>query len=141
MARERMQGLARAFGRIVKINPNYLAFLSGVFVSISINILTDLVFGNPNNELITIEWSVLFVFFVAGIMFAVLASDLEKPHQHWVLYWRDTKDHLGLTESKIIEGALVPELGNRLTYLITELLLGGTASIIGIILLLYSALK
>ena len=139
MARERMQWLARAFGRIVKINPNYLAFLSGIFVSISINILTDLVFGNPSSDLATIEWLVLFAFFVASICFAILASDLEKPHQHWVLYWRDSKEkeRLGLAESKVIEGAF----GNRLPFLITELLIGSTTSFAGVVLLFISALK
>lgn len=139
MARERMQRLVRAFGRIVKINPSYLAFLSGVFVSISINILTELVFGNPNSDFATMEWLVLFTFFVASISLAVFASELEKPHQHWVLYWRDSKEkiQLGLAESKVIEGAL----GDRLPFLIAELLTGSVTSITGIVLLFISALK
>lgn len=137
MVRERIPHLVRAFGRIVKISPNYLAFLSGVFVSISINLLTDLVFGNPSTDLTPNEWLVLIAFSIASIVLAVFASDLEKPHQHWVIYWRDTKERLGLTELKIIDGAV----GDRLPYLITEFLLGSMASVAGIVLLFYSALK
>ncbi len=137
MARKRMQQLVGPFSRIVKLNPSYLAFLSGLFVSISINLLTDLVFGNPDNHLVHIEWLVLIAFLVASVAFAILASDLEKPHQHWVLHWRDTEEHHGLVESDIINGAI----SDKLTSLITEFLFGGIASIIGLVLLLYSALR
>jgi len=132
-----MQRLVGTFSRIVKLNPSYLAFLSGLFVSISINLLTDLVFGNPNNALLLVEWLILIAFLIASVAFAILASDLEKPHQHWVLYWRDTKEQLGLVESEVIDGAV----RGRLSYLTAELLFGSIASILGIVLLLYSAIK
>ena len=136
MVRKRMQRLVGTFSRIVKLNPSYLAFLSGLFVSISINLLTDLVFGNPKANLIKFEWLILFAFLIASLTFAALASDLEKPHQHWVLHWRDEKNHNDLTETEVINGAV----RDRLPILIIELLIGSIASITGIVLLFYSYL-
>ena len=137
MVRKRMQRLVEPVSKIVKLNPSYFAFLSGLFVSISINLLTDLVFGRPDKRLILVEWLVLIAFLAASVTFAILASDLEKPHQHWVLYWQDTKEHHGLVESDVINGAI----SDKFPSLIKEILFGSVASLIGIVLLLYSALK
>ena len=137
MDRKRVQRLVRPFSRIVKLNPSYLAFLSGLFVSIWINLLTDLVFGNPAIDLVLLEWSVLIAFLIASGAAAILASDLEKPHQHWVLHWRDTEEHHGLAESDVINGAV----SERLPSLVTELVLGMISAIAGIVLLFYSAMR
>ncbi len=130
-----MQRLVKSFSGIVRHNPSYFAFLSGTFVSISINLVTDLVFGSPVAELESLEWVVTGTFFVASIAFAALASDLERPHQHWVLYWRDAKDHYGLTETDVIQGAMK----SKLTVITIELVLGLGASTLGIVLLAFSA--
>jgi len=129
--------MVKSFGKIVKLNPSNLAFLSGLFLSIAINLLTDLVFGNPETSSITVEWVVLTAFLIASIALAILASDLEKPHQHWALYWRDTKEHHDLSESDVIKGAIKDKLIN----LAIEFLFGSASACVGIALLLYSAIK
>jgi hypothetical protein len=137
MARERKQLLAEAIiAGIVRFNPSYFAFLSGIVVSISINLITDLAFGSPHAELKSTEWLVAGTFFIASLAFAVLASDLDRPHQHWVVYWRDTKDHYGLEEKVIIQGAIQ----SKLTIITVELILGLMASTVGLVLLAFSAL-
>jgi hypothetical protein len=132
-----MQRLVEYFGRLVKLNPNYFAFLSGLSVSISINLLTDLVFGKPEPSLVYLERLVLIAFLISSINFAILASSLEKPHQHWVLHWRDTEAHHGLLESEVINGAVRDKLLN----LALAFMLGSIFSFIGIVLLFYSAAK
>jgi hypothetical protein len=136
MARKRIQRLAWYFSAIVKLNPSYLAFLSGLFVSISINLLTDLVFGDPNANKLVLEWWVVGVFLIASFVFAKLAWDLEKPHQHWVLHWRDTLEHYGLQETDIVNGAIK----DRLSSITMELLIGIIFSFAGIILMVCSAI-
>jgi hypothetical protein len=119
---------------LVKLNPSYFAFLGGIFVSICINLLTDLVFGNPDNAKMVFEWLVTATFFIASIAYIGLSTVLDKPYRHWVVYWRDAVNHYDLKELEIIRGAI----GEKKNIILSEFVLGVTATILGIALMIYS---
>lgn len=121
---------------IVKLNPSYFAFLSGAMISISTNLLTNLVFSRLSAQLEMPAWGASGAFLIASIGWAALAMHTEEPHHHWVVHWRDTKEHYDLKEKEVVDGAIK----DKLPYLITELILGSTFSVIGIVLLICSTL-
>jgi hypothetical protein len=123
--------MVRLCSGIVRLNPSFFAFLSGVSIAISTNLLTSLVLSSPLTKLETLTWGAVGTFFVAGTALAALASHLEGPHQHWIVYWRDAEAHYGLKEEEVIQGAI----GRKSTLITVELMAGLIAALTGVGLL------
>jgi hypothetical protein len=135
MADKRMQSMVRFCNSVVKLNPSYFAFLSGASISISTNLLTGLIFTGVAGKLVALAWWVTGASFIASVAWAALALHIEGPHRHWVVYWRDTKDHLDLKEEDVMRGGI----GNKANLIAVDLVIGSIASIVSIGLLIFSA--
>jgi formate/nitrite transporter FocA (FNT family) len=94
---------------IVKLNPSYFAFISGVAISLATNLLTGLKVNFKQGHL---DISILvstFLFSISGILLIFLSWKLEEPHAKWKSISRD----IGWTESQITEIA-IEKKGNSL---------------------------
>ena len=85
---------------IVRLNPSYFAFISGISVSAATNLLTDLATTKKTELGLNLPgFSAALLLFGAGIFFILLSWNLEEPFRKWKTIGRD----LGWSEQKILE--------------------------------------
>jgi len=84
-------------GLIVKINPSYFAFLSGILVSSGLNLITSrLVEKDITNKMGSIGY-ISILLFLAGVFFMILSWSLEEPFR----IWKTANRELGWSEADI----------------------------------------
>lgn len=115
------------FLQIVKWNPSYISFLSGVFVSAAINVLTGIATLDKMPAKGTVLLSDFTFLFLTAVLLAVFAIHLEDPHHHWKIY-RDT----GVREIDLLRRAV----GGKKRILQVEGVLTLILGIAGIVLLI-----
>ncbi len=85
--------------KIAQLNPSYFAFISGVAISASTNLLTDLMTDRSGRRFDFFILVSALLLFAAGVTFIILSWNLEEPFRKWKTISRN----LGWSEAKIRE--------------------------------------
>lgn len=117
--------------RIVQLNPNYFAFISGVAISASVNLLTGLVSENPSSKPCWVVPASAALFFFSSVAFIILSWQLEDPFNKWKRI-RERSD-LGWDDPEKLEVAA----GDGISRLWILLILGTVLLVCGSVVLLF----
>lgn len=104
--------------RVFRLSPNYFAFLSGVFISASINLYTSIVLMERASSRFQAILVGSVLLFVSGVFCSIIAWNLESINR--LAIYESPKF---IDEQKVWEKLVQRQLGRLFFYLISAILL------------------